>query len=70
VPGEWQLLAVVDPESEHADADPVARLEVAGPRAAQRRADRVVAAVARHAPGAIRAAMHADPRYRRSVKGG
>ena len=69
VPGRWELLAVADADSQEAASDPVAELQVQPPRSAQRRADRVAAAVARTAPGAIRAAMRADPRYRRSVKG-
>ena len=68
VPGEWELLAVVHPGSDQATADPVAQLEVQGPRSAQRPTDRVVAALARRAPGAIRTAIRADPRYRRSVR--
>jgi pimeloyl-ACP methyl ester carboxylesterase len=70
VPGQWELLAVAQPQSREAVADPVSELEVESARSAQRSTDRVVAAVARRAPGAIRAAMRADPRYRRSVKGG
>lgn len=70
VPGEWELLAVAHPESDDATADTVAELDVASPRSAQRPADRLVAAVVRRAPGAVRTAMRADPRYRRSVKGG
>jgi class 3 adenylate cyclase len=69
VPGVWELLAVAATPPAGPDADPVAGLEVDGPRSSQRRTDRVVAAVARRAPGAIRAAMLADPRYRRSVGG-
>jgi class 3 adenylate cyclase len=70
VPGEWGLLAVA-PEGSSAGEDErqLARIETAGPRSAQRPTDRIAAAMARRAPGALRAAMRFDPRYRRSVRG-
>ena len=66
VPGEWSLLAVADGDSAKGGGEQIA---IASARSAQRPQDRVAAAVARRAPGAIRAAMRLDPRYRRSVKG-
>ena len=69
MPGEWQLLAVGgrdSPADEHEEQ--LAEIEIGSRRSGQRTTDRAAAAVARRAPGAIRAAMRFDPRYRRSVK--
>jgi pimeloyl-ACP methyl ester carboxylesterase len=69
VPGEWQLLAVGGDESPADDREEqLAEIEIGSRRSGQRTTDRAAAAVARRAPGAIRAAMRLDPRYRRSVR--
>ena len=71
VPGEWQLLAVAPKDSPAGDEEKqLAAIEIGNPRATQRPTDRVAAAVARRAPGAIRAAIRLDPRYRRAARGG
>jgi hypothetical protein len=46
----------------------LAEIEIGSRRSGQRTTDRAAAAVARRAPGAIRAAMRLDPRYRRATK--
>ncbi|MFL5780016.1 MAG: alpha/beta fold hydrolase [Thermoleophilaceae bacterium] len=70
VPGEWQLLAVAPKDSPAADDEKqLAEIEIGSARAIQRPTDRLTAAVARRAPGAIRAAIRLDPRYRRAVRG-
>jgi class 3 adenylate cyclase len=71
VPGEWGLLAVA-PEGSQAGEEErqLAEIETASARSAQRPVDRLAAAVARHAPGALRTAIRLDPRYRRATRGG
>ena len=66
VPGEWQLLAVGGEDDE--GEEQLAEIDIGSRRSGQKTTDRAAAAVARRAPGAIRAAMRLDPRYRRSVK--
>jgi class 3 adenylate cyclase len=77
VPGEWQLLAVAgegsgaDERTEAGEHEELlAEIEIGSPQSAQRPADRAAAALARHAPAALRTAMRLDPRYRRSVRPG
>ncbi len=69
VPGEWQLFAVGGAESPAGEQEEqLAEIEIGSRRSGQRTTDRAAAAVARRAPGAIRAAMRLDPRYRKSTK--
>lgn len=70
VPGDWKLLKVLPegPPAGH-EEEQLARIETTSPRSVQRPTDRMAAAVARRAPGMIRAAMRLDPRYRRSLGG-
>lgn len=69
VPGTWELLAVAPKRSvAGGDEEQLAQIEIGSRRATQRPVDRLAAAVARRSPGAIRAAMRLDPRYRRSVR--
>jgi class 3 adenylate cyclase len=71
VPGVWELLAVAPEGSQAGEAErQLAEIETASARSAQRPVDRLAAAVARRAPGAIRTAIRLDPRYRRATRGG
>ena len=65
IPGEWRLLAVAP----HAAERELAATELGSPREGQRPADRLAAALARRAPGAIRAAVRLSPRRARSGGG-
>jgi pimeloyl-ACP methyl ester carboxylesterase len=69
VPGAWQLLAVAPSDSDARGPEKeLAAIEIDSRRGARRRGDRAVAAILRRAPGAVRAAIRLDPRYRRAVK--
>jgi hypothetical protein len=65
VPGEWSLLAVV-PEGAAQESPEVkiTRIDTPSPRETMRRSDRIAAAVARRAPGALRAASRLETRRR------
>jgi class 3 adenylate cyclase len=65
VPGEWSLLAVV-PEGAAQESPEVkiTRIDTPSPRETMRRSDRVAAAVARRAPGVLRAASRLETRRR------
>lgn len=68
VPGEWQLLAVTEPGRSGAATASAAGAEapiIESARSAQRPSDRVAAAVARRAPGALRAALRFEGRRSR-----
>jgi class 3 adenylate cyclase len=67
VPGEWSLLAVVPAEAAQGSAEvQLAEMETPGPRESMRVGDRVAAAVARRAPGVLRAASRLETRRRAS----
>jgi pimeloyl-ACP methyl ester carboxylesterase len=67
VPGEWSLLAVVPAEAVQGSAEvQLAKMETPGPRESMRIGDRVAAAVARRAPGVLRAANRLQTRRRAS----
>lgn len=68
VPGSWELLAVTTRSAASDDEEQLARIHIDSARTSQRRMDRAAAALARHRPGVIRAAIHLDPRYRRSIR--
>jgi hypothetical protein len=51
-----------------ADEEQLAGIEIGSRHSAQRPTDRLAAALARRAPGAIRTAMRLDPRHRRAVR--
>jgi pimeloyl-ACP methyl ester carboxylesterase len=69
VPGAWQLLAVAPPDSEAGRPErELSAIEIGSRHSTRRRGDRAVAAILRRAPGAVRAAIRLDPRYRRAVK--
>jgi class 3 adenylate cyclase len=65
VPGEWSLLAVV-PEGAAQESPEVTitKIETPSPRETMRRSDRIAAAVARRAPGVLRAASRLETRRR------
>jgi len=65
VPGEWSLLAVV-PEGAAQESPEVTitKIETPSPRETMRRSDRIAAAVARRAPGVLRAASRLEARRR------
>ncbi len=68
IPGEWQLYAVADGDCVGAkDEIQLEQIEIESARVAQRRTDRMAAAVARRAPGVLRTAIRLDPRYRRAT---
>lgn len=69
VPGEWELLAVAPEGSAAGEKErQLAEMETPGARSTQRQSDRFAAALARRAPGALRAALRLDPSRRRSVR--
>jgi hypothetical protein len=65
VPDEWSLLAVVPAEAAQESPEvQLAKIETPGPRESMRVGDRVAAAVARRAPGVLRAANRRVTRRR------
>ncbi|MEK6327436.1 MAG: adenylate/guanylate cyclase domain-containing protein [Actinomycetota bacterium] len=65
VPGEWSLLAVV-PEGAAQESPElkITKIETPSPRETMRRSDRIAAAVARRAPGVLRAASRLETHRR------
>jgi class 3 adenylate cyclase len=69
IPGEWHLAAVAAEGSPAGDPERrLAEIELGSARTTQRPTDRVLAAMARHAPGALRAKVRLDPAHRRNAK--